>query len=250
MVFQRAYADVYDPLYRDKDYEQECDILEETFRRHGCRPGSVLDLGCGTGGHALVLAKRGYEVTGVDRSSHMLDIARRKARGAGANVEFIEGDVAAVRLERKFDAVISMFAVMGYLVTNNAVAGVCRKVKVALKPGGLFVFDCWQGPAVIAERPGRRVKEASISGGGTVTRTAEPELDMKNHIVKVHFTVRRDDAGRLTEDRETHIMRYFFAEELRTLLSGVGFAEIRLYPFPDIGRALSEKDWNMLVVGR
>jgi len=76
-VFGQAYADQYDLLYHDKDYEAECDLLEEVFRRYGQEPiKSILDLGCGTGNHAILLARRGYRVTGVDLSADMLAHAR------------------------------------------------------------------------------------------------------------------------------------------------------------------------------
>jgi predicted TPR repeat methyltransferase len=83
-VFGQVYANQYDFLYSDKDYEGECDLLEEISRRYG--DGSVctiLDLGCGTGIHAIRLARRGYEVTGVDRSAEMLAKAERKAAELG-----------------------------------------------------------------------------------------------------------------------------------------------------------------------
>ena len=73
-----SYAQFYDILYQDKDYEAECDFLEQIFDRYAPGPvRTILDLGCGTGGHTLPLARRGYEVVGVDRSEKMLAEARR-----------------------------------------------------------------------------------------------------------------------------------------------------------------------------
>jgi len=68
-VFDKLYAGTYDALYQDKDYEAECDFLQQVFARYAQAPiRAILDLGCGTGGHALPLARRGYALTGVDRS--------------------------------------------------------------------------------------------------------------------------------------------------------------------------------------
>jgi len=78
-VFGQVYADQYDLLYSDKNYEAECDLIEEVFRRYAkSSVETILDLGCGTGGHAFPLARRGYRVTGVDRSAEMLAHAREK----------------------------------------------------------------------------------------------------------------------------------------------------------------------------
>jgi len=78
--FASLYAATYDALYRDKDYDGEVALVERLFREHGVgEVSSVLDLGCGTGSHAIRLAARGYEVVGVERSEAMLEVARRKA---------------------------------------------------------------------------------------------------------------------------------------------------------------------------
>src|SRR6266581_5500689 len=80
-VFGRDYAAAYDDLYQDKDYLAETDLIENVFKLYGqSTVRRVLDLGCGTGGHAVVLAARGYEVVGIDRSAEMLERAR--ARGS------------------------------------------------------------------------------------------------------------------------------------------------------------------------
>jgi SAM-dependent methyltransferase len=250
VAFKKAYADVYDALYQDKDYEKECDFLEEIFRKYDYQPGSILDMGCGTGNHALILAKRGYEVTGIDRSADMLAAARRKARNAGVRIEYVEGDITKINLDRKFDAVIALFAVMSYQVTNVAVAAACKGAKEALVPGGMFIFDCWHGLAVNADKPARRIKKADMLHGEKVTRFTEPEMDPINHIVKINFTVQKDIRDHRSETRETHTMRFFFPQEIKYYLETAGFEKIDLYPFLNVNGTLSDKDWNMAVVGR
>ena len=80
-VFGFEYADAYDHLYSDKDYNQECELIDRLLRTYGDNSvRSLLDLGCGTGNHALPLAQKGYRVLGVDRSNDMLDAARNHDR--------------------------------------------------------------------------------------------------------------------------------------------------------------------------
>ena len=79
-VFNSLYASQYDQLYADKSYKSECDLIEEAVRRHATSsPRKLLDVGCGTGGHAVELSSRGYHVTCVDLSQPMLDCAIDKA---------------------------------------------------------------------------------------------------------------------------------------------------------------------------
>ncbi|MBK7972225.1 MAG: methyltransferase domain-containing protein [Deltaproteobacteria bacterium] len=157
--FGERYAALYDELYADKDYAAECRYLERLFARFGARRvRSVLSLGCGTGGHDLILARKGLRVTGVDRSPGMLAAYRAKAAAAGIVADVVHGDVRSVRLERRFDAVISMFAVIGYQVGDADLAGALATAAAHLAPCGLFVFDVWYGPAVLADPPRDRTK--------------------------------------------------------------------------------------------
>ena len=81
MVFEDELAEIYDLIYQDKDYEKEIDFIEQIFHNYSSHPiKTILDGGCGTGGHALPLAKRGYQVSAIDLSEAMLKRARKKAK--------------------------------------------------------------------------------------------------------------------------------------------------------------------------
>src|SRR2546427_28456 len=100
-LFDRI-AEYYDVLHNDVDYLAECLLLEKVFSGFLRRqPASLLDLGCGTGNHALILAKRGYRVTGIDSSAGMLRVARAKARSQ-SNLAFVRADMRRFDLRRTF----------------------------------------------------------------------------------------------------------------------------------------------------
>jgi len=255
-VFGRGYSDRYDLLYGDKDYAREVDMLEEVFRRHGSGPvRTVLDLGCGTGNHAIPLANRGYKVTGVDRSSAMLEHALGKVRdnpppGADGLAEFVKGDVRDVSLGRKFDAVLMMFAVLGYQLANEDVLAALRNVRRHLSPGGLFVCDVWYGPAVLATKPENRVKTIE-AGGRKFVREASGSLDLVRQLAEVRYTIREaGEGGDRDETREVHRMRFFFPQEMRFFLSQAGLELIGLHPFGDLEKSPDEESWNVLSISR
>jgi len=246
-----GYARVYDWLYEDKDYQSEADFVLSLANVYASQPvKSVLDLGCGTGGHALPLAERGMEVTGVDCSPAMLELGRTKAEYAGCRAEFVEGDIQSVRLGRQFSLAIAMFAVMGYQTTNAALQATLATVREHLVPGGVFIFDVWFGPAVLSQRPAPRFKEVQ-HGSHRIMRFSQPDLDLLSQIVTVEFRIMEFAGARLECDfHETHQMRFFFPQELKMLLMAAGLEFELLCPFMEHGRETTERDWSTTVVAR
>lgn len=247
MTFE-SYAAFYDTLYESKDYSQECDFVESIFAAYAKKQvRSLLDLGCGTGGHAFPLAARGYEVVGVDRSQAMLDAARAKAAsqpGGTASPQFLKEDIRKVSLGRTFDAVLSLFAVMSYQTTDEAMVEALRAARAHLDPGGLFVFDAWFGPGVMRDPPTEREKTVDTPAG-RLHRIARPELDLLAQTVRVNYHLFRETGGVVSDEvKEVHEMRFFFPNELQLLLDRAGFRLERLCPFMHLTGTLTPDDWN------
>ena len=225
------YSRYYDLLYRDKDYEGETAYVHSLIQAH--RPGAqtLLDLGCGTGRHASLLAERGYDVVGFDRSPAMLAEARARA-SKGGRTEFVEGDLRSVRLDRQFDVVVSLFHVLSYQTTNAELAAACATLRAHLAPGGLFIFDCWYGPAVLNLRPAVRVLRLE-DDATAVTRLAEPVLHPNANVVDVnyHVFVKDKQTSEVSELREKHSMRYLFAPEVEFVLAAAGLESRKLTAF-------------------
>lgn len=244
-MFGATYASVYDTLYAEKDYEAECDQLVAVFKQHGSVK-KVLDLGAGTGNHAIPLATRGYDVTGVDLSAGMVAQARVKAAERGLPIEFHQGDIRTASVPGTFDAALMMFAVLGYQTTNADVAASLRTARRHLKPGGLLVFDVWHAPAVLRSPPGDRVRVQPASGG-RVIRLTSPELDAVDHLCRVRFrTLAISGSAIERETDEVHVMRFFSVPELRAHLEAAGFGEPRFSAFP--AGPLTPDTWNLMCV--
>ncbi len=248
-VFASGYANRYDTLYQNKDYAGECDFLESLFARQGVAGKSLLDLGCGTGGHAMLLAQRGYHVTAVERSADMLRAARAKAEQAGVAVDFQQGDITRLEWHETFAAAFAMFAVAGYLTEDweleDFLAGAWR----GLRPGGILVFDGWHGPGVLRERPAPRLLEIPLGNEEALLRLAEPRLDVLEQTVEIHYMLwHRRGTAITAESEEHHKMRFFFPRELRILLHGAGFSSVSIHPFREIDQPLKEHHWHFTTV--
>jgi SAM-dependent methyltransferase len=252
-IFDPIYAEFYDLIYQDKDYLSECDLIERLFSVYGDAPiRSVLDLGCGTGNHAIPLAKRGYEVIGIDQSQGMLDQLARKMRGRPGmeRLSAHYGDIRCYDLGKSFDAALMMFAVLGYQLGNEDVLSALRMARAHLRPHGLLLLDAWYGPAVLMQQPSER-KKIIPTPEGRIIRISSGELDIRQHVCTVHFRAWRDEGDHIVQTtEEKHHMRYFFPKELELFLHCAGFSLERLGRFPEFDLSPDENSWNVLGVAR
>ncbi len=220
-AYQRS-AEYYDTIYHKVvDYEGDCDYLEAVFRKFSPQgPQAILDLGCGTGSHAVALAKRGYEVTGLDLSSAQLRVAREKVRGTHLRAKFVYADMRQFDLDRRFDAAIAMFGGFGYLLSDRDVLAHLRTVRRHLGPGGLYAFEFWQESGVV---PGHR-GWVHVEKPFRIMRLDASRYDPKRHRLSFdfHYFVFRGD--RLQERfTEPHTVRVHSLPGMRALLSRGGF---------------------------
>ncbi len=227
MTVFAGYSRYYDLLYRDKDYAGEARYVADLIEKHAPSLRSVMEIGCGTGAHAAELARQGYDVTGVDMSEGMLAAAESRKKGMppglASRLSFAVGDARSVRLDRRFNAVISLFHVVSYQTSNADLAAAFATARAHLLAGGVFVFDCWYGPAVLRQWPA--VTKKSLSDESTeVHRVATPEIHANRNVVDVNYDVQVTDINtRVTETlHETHSMRYLFTPEIELALESAG----------------------------
>lgn len=248
------YANYYDLLYQDKDYEGEADYIYHLIKEYAPKTGTVLELGCGTGKHALLLAKKGLSVHGVDISQGMLEKASGLLDSVSPHiaekVTLVLGDVQTYRCDQKFDVVLSLFHVMSYQTSNEALRSAFLTASTHLKPGGIFIFDCWYGPSVLSERPDVRVKRLE-NDAIQITRIAEPVLHANRNQVDVnyHVFVKNKLSSRIDEIREKHCMRYLFAPEVQELLGISGMKQLRSEEWMS-GNEPGDQTWSVCFVAQ
>lgn len=255
-IFGDEYAEQYDLIYGDKNYEGECHVIESLFSRYG--DGSiktVLDVGCGTGNHSIPLVCRGYQLTGIDMSTAMLARARQKVaeRLKGVKVlapKFATGDMRTFDVGLTFDAALIMFAGLGYQLKNEHVMTTLQNVRRCLRRGGLFVCDIWYGPAVLAIRPSDQTKTFEYSSGKLI-RHASGTLDVLHHTAEIRFHLQRwSGALPVAETTEVHCCRFFFPQEFAFFLKCADLDMLSFSAFPALDKPADETSWNVAVVAR
>ncbi len=220
-------GDYYNLFYEDKDYEQEAKYIHNKLQKYKLNSNSILELGCGTGKHAINLEKYGYKILGIEKSESMLEKTIKTK-----NIEFQQGDIRKIKLDKKFDSVIALFHVISYQVSNESLLAVFNTAFNNLKNEGIFLFDFWFAPAVIHQKPMVRTKTIS-SKNNTIWRIAEPEIFIEKNQINVKYTYHdfNNSTKRFKITQEIHKMRYFSIPEIELIANSTGFKIINIEEF-------------------
>lgn len=245
LPYEGGLARAYDIVMAETPYDRWVDYALELVEKYGLGNGSetagplrFLDLACGTGNVSLRLARRGHRVTGVDRSAAMLAEARKKAQAAGIAVEWVQQDLRQLHLERTADAALCLYDSLNYLPGEPDLAQVFSRVKSAVVPGGLFLFDL-NSPRRL-ERVGNRAW--LIQRDGLVLRWANDYLP-EQRCWRMEFHGRVQQEGQVYPIEEVHYEYAHDPQEVVDLLQRAGWQHLALLdvcthqpPAPDAGR--------------
>nr|ABQ11273.1 putative methyltransferase [uncultured bacterium] len=183
--------------------------------------GAVLDLCSGIGRHSIEFARRGFKVTGVDRTTPYLDQARSSAAKENLKIEFVRSDMREFSRPAAFDAAINFFTAFGYFENPADDAKVARNLGDSLKPGGRLIVDT-MGKEVIARK--FRERDWGTREDGAIVLEERRVLDgwkrLESRWTRIYGSERRSS---------TLLVRLYSGAELESLLREVGFREVDLY---------------------
>ena len=135
------FADYYDSLTQNVDYEKWAEYYLKIFERYGHKPGITLDLACGTGSLTLALANRNIDVYGIDSSAEMLSKAQEKALDTGKSILFLRQKMQNIDLYGTIDTCICALDSINHINKEKDVLNTFKKVSLFMNKGGLFIFD-------------------------------------------------------------------------------------------------------------
>lgn len=210
-------AEFYDLIYSTfKDYRAEADALAELLRGLNAACRTVLDVACGTGEHARLLAEQGFEVDGLDLDPAFVAIAKQKT-SAG---RFVVADMADFHLPYRYDAVVCLFSSIGYLQTLNRVEQALECFREHLGPGGVIVVEPWFAPDVLST--GHVVTNTGETAGLRVTRTSRVEIE--GRLSRLFFDYEIEERGTTRSAHEVHELGLFTASEMIDTFRRVGLS--------------------------
>lgn len=224
--FYDEYAWAYDLILARPASEQSKQIAELLSQRGIGPDARVLDAGCGTGGHAIELARRGFVVTGLDLSASLIAEAKRRASEAALPISLLRGDILALPFTQAFDAILCR-GVLNDLIDDESRRKVFVSLARALSSGGVLLFDVREWRETVKRKRREPVFEKSVeTPRGRLTFRSETRLDEAQHklLVAERHVLNKD--GRETVSIYNFIMRCWTEDELQHYLSEASFDDV------------------------
>jgi ubiquinone/menaquinone biosynthesis C-methylase UbiE len=250
MIMRQWYEELFDNYAKSYDKESfttgtvgEVDFLEQELNSDTSK--CILDIGCGTGRHAIELAQRGYSVTGVDLSVSQLQRAREKVNEAGVSIEFIQHNACSLPFQQEFDLVI-MICEGGFSLqeTDELNFRILESAERALRSPGKFIFTALNALFPLYHN----VKDfLNAAPTGVQTDTCSFDLMTFRDYATVTAT---DDAGKTKELKTDE--RYYAPSEISWYLKSLGFKKSSIHGcrLGNFSRkdVLTPDDFEMLVI--
>jgi len=210
---------LYPFMFGERKLSAAPDEVERVLALSGVAAGKVLDLCCGPARHAAILAQKGFDVTGVDRSSFLLRKARERA--AGVKIELVQADMRDFIRAGAFDLALSLFTSFGYFETRGEDLAVLRNLRASLKPDGVFIIDVIS-KEYLASQPCRTRWEQWASGEIQIQHA---EILPGWARVRLQWLLIKDEHAR----RYAIEHNLYSGRELSALLEEAGFSDVCLF---------------------
>jgi SAM-dependent methyltransferase len=234
--FGPGYLALYDAYLAERT-PVEVDQIEALLRIQP--PRRVLDLPCGQGRHSIELARRGYEVTGVDLSPFMLDVARKRAAEAGVQVRWLEGDMRRPIPGESFDVILNLFTSFGYFAEPADDQRVLTAGAAMLAPRGRLLLEVINGARIMNDFQSREwftVGRAAVMEARTLDRSSQ------RMVVERTVSIPPD------EETNVHALRLYTGEQIDAAMRLAGIARVDLYGDWD-GGPLRSDSMRVIAVG-
>ena len=219
-----ALAASYDRLTADVDYEAIVAFYHQILKQENVRPRSAIDLACGTGSVALLLAEEYDRVIGVDMSEEMLTVAFQRAVEQGKNLQFICQRLQEMTLPRAVDLAVCALDGLDYILDPGDCQKAIRRVYKALNPGGIFIFDV-NTPEKLRAMDG----QVFLDEDDDVYCVWRGEFDEQTNICSYGMDLFQREGEKWYRSFEEHREYAYSAQQLTSYLKAAGFTHIRIY---------------------
>lgn len=233
-AYTASFARIYDDIMGTVPYKLWYDYIHDIMNFYQLKAEDVLDLACGTANMSLLFAKNSYQVTGLDKSTDMLTVAKEKVKKAGVDINFINANLSSFSTEEKFDLAISLFDSLNYILDIADLKKVFANVYNVLKETGYFIFDVNTIDRLMSIKPG-----STVFNGDDYSCIWEDIIDKEKKLWQVRLKIYLKNLGEYFE--EFHQEKGYKISILKKVLYEVGFTHIDVYNAYTLTEA-SDKD--------
>ena len=221
-----SFAEVYDTFMDNVPYEEWADYLEERLKEYGVKDGLVLELGCGTGSMTELLAEKGYDMSGVDNSEDMLEIAMEKRIESGHDILYLLQNMQEFELYGTVKAVVSVCDSVNYITEKAELEEVFRLVNNYLDPQGIFIFD-FNTEYKYREILGNQVIAEDREECSFIWENYYDHTSMINEYELTLFVQEEDDLYR--KYQESHFQKAYTLRDIRSMIEASGLKFVTAY---------------------
>jgi ubiquinone/menaquinone biosynthesis C-methylase UbiE len=220
----KALAASYDRLTNDVDYGAVVDFYNQILEIENLSPRTAVDLACGTGSVAMLLAEQGMKVTAVDLSEDMLTVASEKARDMENRPLFVCQPLQELRLPRGVDLAVCALDSLDYITDPKDCAQAIKQIYKALNPGGIFIFDV-NTPEKLRAMDG----QVFLDEDDDVYCVWRGEFDEKTNICSYGMDIFQREGNSWQRSFEEHREYAYSQAQLTGFLKDAGFTHIEVY---------------------
>lgn len=219
-----SFAQVYDLFMDNVPYEQWCEFLCRLLKKQNIADGPVLDLGCGTGKMTRLMSERGYDMTGVDNSAEMLQIAAMQQ--TDVPILYLLQDMQELELDGCVRAVYSVCDCINYVIDAEELLSAFEKVYEYLEENGVFIFDVNTSYKYTELLAKNTFAESREEGSFIWDNYYDAEEEINEYDLTLFI---REKDGLYRKFAETHYQRNYAVETLQEMLHKAGFTVIAIY---------------------
>jgi len=242
MKFYQSFSEIYASGPYPEYSRRIAELLPAVLNKFDIHPSDILDMACGEGTFAVIMAKEGYRVTGIDLSLPMLQIARQKTRSEEVEIDFINQDMRTMSFNGQFDLVTCWYDSLNYLLTLDDLLKALRGAYDALKKDGLFIFDMntIYGLSVVWQRYPCEIHQDKPD----LLEIHRKTFDTETNNARLHITGFKKEGQSWSRIDETHTEHAFSLNEIDQCIESSGLEKLACWgnlremapPVADSGR--------------
>jgi SAM-dependent methyltransferase len=245
-MYSEKLSTYYDDIYAQKDYKFECDLI----LKYSKTKDNLLDIGCGTMTHSIILSDFFKDVLSTDLSAPMINVGIKKITEKGINnVTTFNGPISDIKLNMSYDTIISMFNVVNHINSINDLIFYFKTISNFLSKDGVFIFDCWNGTACRIDPP-KEIMEKSIPHNlYTLLTKTKTETNLFESWSLMNTEVILYFENKLVDNFSFSLLQKLWTPEvLKDICEMCGLSVIKIIPYFDDSRLANEKDYKITFI--